>query len=244
MNNLTELEKFQLEDQAFCQQLQKNRQRKELEEKKIARYKESETHFDTVFINTLREKTSLTFEQFCIVISIAWIKPCNFCLQRHTRIRATTGSTKSDIASEYCNHLVCSEWQFLPFLRSISRVFWNRFLQTRMGQDISLCFPQCGACDPPGLMTMGVTLKQHNAHIQRIHKLCGGQLMLTPNAHTTNCLCRSDKAIEFITNWCKQTGNFRVFVSTCWCETGTTRLYTLPPTNNSQLVFSDTFGKN
>lgn len=236
-NTLTELEKFQMEDQKFCQQLQNKRKETEIEKKNMSRYKEAETHFDTVFINTLREKTSLTFEQFCVVISIVWIQPCNFCIRKNTRIRATTGSSKSDLISEYCNHLVCSEWQFLPFLRSISRVFWKRFLQTRIGKNVSLCFPQCGSCDPYGLMTKGVSLKRHDSHIPRILNLAGN-VLLKPNAHTVNCLCRNDKAKDFIEKWCKQAGMGQscVFVSTCWCSMGETRQYTLQPTKNFQLL--------
>ena len=129
---LSDLEIMQLQDAQYLATMEMTYQAS-LETCKVEnKIRESEQHLDTVLEN-INIKSSLNTEQlFCIIVR-GYTKPCGSCMVYRNFKDGT------DPIKDYCPHLICSEWSLLPKLRSISKAFWKKFINSQVGKSLQLC---------------------------------------------------------------------------------------------------------
>lgn len=225
MNKKTELERFQEEDRLYCDDLQRAVSLSKSSFDSEKRLRDSAEHFDSQFIVSLREKTSLRFEQFCVVVVRGYSGRCGRCAvyrdERTKRFQSTSSATEQeDPLFDFCPHLVCTEWSILPKLRSIGRVFWQRFLATRVGRAMQLCFPQCAFCEWTNMYDFGWARKKHGTCLPRLPMFIPEESRHGGDDFTPRCACRSASARDVLTEWCRCAGldaTKTVIVLPCKC---------------------------
>ena len=146
----------------------------------------------------------LSFEQFCVLLVRAYSRTCGQCAIYYDA-RTKDVDEKKDPLFDFCPHLVCTEWSFLPKMRSIGKLFWQRFLQTRVGKEVKFCFSPCYNCYWTNLFGVGASEKRH---------VCLQKIELS------TCLCFSNKMAQDLKNWCcKVFGDKnRVVIYKCKCH--------------------------
>lgn len=229
---LSDLELFQLNEQQLIADtelaIRLSEQEAERRKPLLEVERVSNEHFDSVFIPSLREKTSLTFEQFCLVLVRGLTQRCGMCaVYRDRRFQSTDSvEEQQDPLFDFCPHLICSEWSFLAKLRLIGNVFWQRFLQTRVGRNLMICFPRCKYCYWTGLFDSGNSRKLHIDTQERVqpHRLLRLPMSSEPSRRsedfTPKCFCTSPAAEQVLREWCKKVGiaEKRVVVYRCQCD--------------------------
>lgn len=227
---LSDLELFQIQDQQRIAEDQRvlRKSVEELEEKK--RINDCTQHFDDVFLPSLSASTSLNFEQFCVMIMRGVSKTCGICATYRTKRYHETNSMSENKKSyeedplfDFCPHLICTEWWILPKLRSISKVFWNRFIQSRAGRATRICFPRCFGCTWTNLYGFGSSQKVHETQFlseyDRIRYSAEDRSKFTIRLRlpfgdkfggmriadtSANCFCKSLDAAKYLQEWCKK----------------------------------------
>lgn len=228
---LSDLELFQLTEQQFIADTELAIRLSEQEEERrkplLEIERRSNEHFDQVFIPRLREKTSLTFEQFCLVLVRGLTQRCGTCaVYRDRRFQSTDRvDEQQDPLFDFCPHLICSEWSLLAKLRLIGNVFWQRFLETRVGSNVTICFPRCKYCYWTDLFDCGNSRKVHIDTRKRDQPLRMLRLPMSSDTSrreedfTPKCFCTSPAAEEVLRIWCEKAGiaKERVVVYRCQC---------------------------
>ena len=219
---MSDLEEFQEREKRYCRDLKMAINQSKRENEDFLRKKEVQTdsnrHFDTVFTPSLYALTSLSFEAFCVVILRGYSNRCGSCaIYRDKRYQSTTSLEENqDAIHDFCPHLICSEWTFVAKMRSISKVFWERFLKTRPGRHFSICLPKCKFCYWTSIYDCGSSKKNHDVPPRLKLE------MIDPNdddLFTPKCLCVSKSAEYNLRTWCKKIGlsESRVQVKNCFC---------------------------
>ncbi len=223
MRKMTDLEEFQEREKLYCNDLQRaieiSKKDSEFFSFNQKRKKESNDHFDTVFVPFI-STYSISFEAFCVIIMRGYSGRCGSCaIYRDKRYQSTANyEEQQDAMFDFCPHLVCSEWSFIAKMRSISIVFWERFLQTRVGKHFLFCLPQCKNCYWTDLYDCGEAKKIHYAppRLKLTMQICDKRKM---QEYTPKCLCISKKAEQELKIWCKKIGisESRVCIKSCYC---------------------------
>jgi hypothetical protein len=105
---------------------------------------------------------------------------------------SSTGPEMSwDPLISMCPHLVCSEWKIIFKMRAISKTFWKRFLNTRVGQSFRLCMPACDC-------------KWHHLHYTQTSKrhILLGMSKHMAAASRYKCSCADPAVKERLEKWC------------------------------------------
>lgn len=199
---LSALEVMFLQDQSYTQamrlSLRASAESFENEEQK----KVAQRQFKSGFIAGL----PISFEQLCCVIVRGISKQCGSCTVKRRRLYMSLcgdpGCAMGDPLFDYCPHLICSEWKHLQHLRTISRAFWQAFLESKVGRSIRFCFPYCRVCNWAD-MYMGSALKVHVCESTR-----------------ETCPCCYERNANYLDWWSGKfmKGEPRVIVSLCRCR--------------------------
>lgn len=229
---LSDLELFQLHEQQLIADtelaIRLSEQEAERRKPLLEAERISNKHFEEVFIPSLRDKTSLTFEQFCVVLIRGMTQRCGACAVYRDRRFQSGGSAdeQQDPLFDFCPHLICSEWSILGKLRLISNVFWQRFLQTRVGRNLMICFPRCKYCYWTSLFDVGHSRKVHidtqkrNQPLRLLRLPMSSDQSRRADDFTPRCFCTSPAAEQVLRDWCKKAGiaEKSVVVYPCRCD--------------------------
>ena len=217
---MTDLEEFQEIDKKYCADLKRaitlSVEQHTIDTKK----QDSVAHFENVFIPFINS-FSISFEAFCIIILRGYSRRCGSCVMYRDKRYQSTNSPEDteDAMHDFCPHLVCSEWSFFAKMRSIGKVFWERFLKTRPGRYALFCFPQCKTCYWTDMYECGAATKRHcpTTDLKLTMRL---DPQFNHNKFTTQCLCVSVAAREEIEDWCIKAGlsTERIIVRKCFCR--------------------------